>query len=130
MITSLALNQSALFIIDAKELYSEHTLYVKSGEEYEFFCDPDQHWKDWFVTANPDGYFNPLALLMGLRAITAKCFCLCGAFDRDDSTSFPIGSKNIVRMQKMGLLSFFANDVKGFYGNNSGSIKLNITRLQ
>lgn len=130
MIADLSVNQSAFFIVSAKELYSEDMLFVKKGEEYEFYCDKDQHWKDLFISTGPDGYTNPLASLAGLRVKRAKYFCLCGVYDTDDNTSFIIGSGCIVHIERLGMVSFFANDTKGFFGNNSGSIKLNVTRLQ
>lgn len=130
MITSLSLNQTAHFTVNANKLYSDEMISVKFGEEYEFFCDPGQHWKDWFISSGPDGYFNPLAGLAGLRTKRTPCFCLCGAYDYDDSTSFGIGSIKIVEIKSTGVISFFANDAKRYYKNNSGSIKLNITRLQ
>ncbi|MGZ3874397.1 MAG: hypothetical protein ACXVJD_15860, partial [Mucilaginibacter sp.] len=63
------------------------------------------------------------------RVKRSKCFCLCGVFNQDDSTAFPIGSNNTIVIEKTGLISFFANDAKGFYKNNSGRIDLTITRL-
>ena len=130
MIKSLSLNQTAFFTINANELYSGEMLSVKYGEEYEFFCDPGQYWKDWFIRTGPDGYFNPLARLAGLRTKHTPCFCLCGVYDYDDSTAFAIGSIKLVEIKSTGVISFFANDAKGYYKNNSGSIKLNVTRLQ
>jgi hypothetical protein len=130
VITNLSLNQTAIFTINANELYSTEMLSVKYGEEYEFFCDPGQYWKDWFICTSPDGYFNPFAWLAGLRTKHTPCFCLCGVYDYDDSTAFAIGSIRIIEVKTTGVVSFFANDAKGFYKNNSGSIKLNVTRLQ
>ena len=130
MITSLLLNQTAPFTVNANELYSAEMLSVKSGEEYEFFCDPGQYWKDWFIRTGPDGYFNPLARLAGLRTKRTPCFCLCGVYDYDDNTAFAIGSIKLFEIKSTGVISFFANDAKGYYKNNSGSIKLNVTRLQ
>lgn len=130
MMTNFDLKQSALFTINAKTLYSTDILHVKKGEQYQFYCDKDQGWKDWFIPTGPNGYFNVLAWLIGLRLKSAKCFCLCGVYDQKDSTAFAIGSNNIIQMEKTGVVSFFANDTKGFYRNNSGCIKLRITRLQ
>ena len=46
-----------------------------------------------------------------------------------DCQYFVAGSSREVRMRASGQLAFFANDVPGFYWNNLGSIRLEITRL-
>ncbi len=75
-------------------------------------------------------YFNPWAMLAGLRTKRTPCFCLCGVYDYDDNTAFAIGSIKLIEIKSTGVISFFVNDAKGYYKNNSGSIKLNVTRLQ
>ena len=128
--TYLAMNQTIVFDIKAETLFSEDVLLVNKGELYRFWCDNGQKWKDWFYTTSPDGYFNPLVWLFGARLTTARCFCLCGVYDHDDDTAFAIGSDSTVKIQMNGTVSFFANDAIWAYGNNSGAIKLNISRLQ
>ncbi|MGZ3752862.1 MAG: hypothetical protein ACXVB0_20845 [Mucilaginibacter sp.] len=129
MITSVDIKHDAVFTISAQELYSKDMLRVKKGEKYQFRCEGDQKWKDWFISTTADGYFNLFAWIFGMRVKRSKCFCLCGVFNQDDSTAFSIGSNNTIVIEKTGLISFFANDAKGFYKNNSGRIDLTITRL-
>jgi len=130
MIVKLDILQTQTLTIAAIDLYSNDPLQVGAGEEYQFYCDWHQAWKDAWITTTPDGYFNVLGWLIGMRVKHTKCFCLCGVYDEDDSTGFAIGSDKTIITQQTGLISFFANDVMGHYANNSGSIQLEITRLK
>jgi hypothetical protein len=57
-------------------------------------------------------------------------FVLAGAVRAGmDCQYFVVGGSRAVRMPTSGQLAFFANDVPGFYWNNFGSIRLDITRL-
>jgi len=94
-------------------------------------CEPGQKWRDWFISTTPDGFYNIIASLAGLRVPHVKCFCLCGGFNEDVATAFAIGSSKIFDITVPdGELSFFPNDAKGAYKNNKGSITINIKRLQ
>ena len=42
-------------------------------------------------TSPPDGFVNIVAMIAGMRVKKTKCFCLCGAYDKMDSTGFAIG---------------------------------------
>ena len=113
----------------ASEENSSEQLSVKEKEIYQFSCDKGQCWKDWFIPSGPNGFLNPLAILAGLRVKSAKCFCLCGVYDKQDRTAFRIGSAHNVRVEKDGTVSFFANDTRGYYDNNKGCVRLLIQRL-
>lgn len=124
----LNIAETITLTINAADRYSASMLAVNNNEQYTFKVNSDQKWKDWYVSANADGYFNFLAALLGQRVKGAKCFCLCGAYDEDDSTAFVIGSFKTIVINKNGTINFFANDSRGFYFNNSGSIQLSVTR--
>ena len=115
--------------VDSKLRYSADTLKVKAGEKYRFSVKPEQRWKDWFISTTAHGYTNPMAVLSGLRVKKAKCFCLCGCYDHNDTDAFPIGKFMEESMKRDGTLSFFANDALGYYKNNRGVIILSIERL-
>lgn len=116
--------------IIASEKYSTDKVEVKRGERYHITADSKQRWTDWFIRTTPDGFFNILASLAGLRVKGVKCFSLCGAINEDDTTAFAIGSDKVFSIDKDGLLSFFANDAAKHYGNNKGSIEINIKRVE
>lgn len=52
---------------------------------------------------------------------------LCG---KVGSWKFGIGTGATITMKRSGMLTLFANDAKGFYSNNSGSITVTLTRKE
>jgi hypothetical protein len=101
--------------IDSREPFSGFKLPVAAGQIIEFECDKNQRWQDLFVRTSPDGFFNPLAWIAGLRVRGVKCFALCGCYNDDVRTAFKIGTGCTIRVEKDGFLSFFANDTDGYY---------------
>lgn len=122
--------QTVQLIISAKDQYSPTHLLVNNAEVYEFYCDPEQRWKDWFIKCDANGFFNLFATLAGLRVKQAKCFCLCGSYNNDERQVFRIGASASITTNISGYISFFANDSFNYYNNNRGSITLNITRAR
>ena len=118
--------QPVSIIVDSKEKFSSTKFPVRQSVSYHITADGSQRWYDWFVKTSPKGYWNPLALMAGLRVKRAKCFCLCGCYDDDITTAFPIGEGCEVVADRNGYLSFFANDTEDYYGNNKGSIVVKI----
>jgi hypothetical protein len=127
-IHQLQVGEMILLKIEAADRYSTDTLQVGENEHYHFFCTHGQTWKDWFYYSGPDGYFNPLAWLLGLRVKGVRCFCLCGTMNEEDKNAFSIGPLFTFKAQSSGELSFFANDVSWCYFNNSGDMNVQITR--
>lgn len=126
----LSVGEQKTLLLCAKDVYSKEKLLINPNEIYLFFCDEEQSWADWFIKTTPNGFFNILASIQGLRVKKAKCFCLCAAYNQSDAGAFAIGMRNEVTMQETGNLSFFANDTAGYYHNNKGSINLNIERIR
>jgi hypothetical protein len=126
---TLAKGDAAVLTIFAADPYSRESLRVAPGQVYQFTCDRQQRWWDLFIPTGPEGFFNPLALLPGLRVKGVRCFCLCGVYDRQDETAFPIGSGRELVVPRGGNLAFFANDARNFYGNNRGSVQLRVRRV-
>lgn len=54
-------------------------------------------------------------------------FVLVGAVEEEIATAFVIGNGGRFRMTSSGELTCFANDVRGFYWNNCGSVVLTVT---
>ncbi len=128
MLHTIPLNTTVNLKINAAEPFSTEKVSVNKGEEYHIYSEPNQIWNDWYIKASPDGYSNFIGAIWGLRVKGAKCFCLCGAYNEDHSRVFAIGSDKTFIIEDSGTLSFFANDVKGFYGNNRGVIAINVRR--
>jgi len=60
-----------------------------------------------------------------------KWFSLCGCIEGDVKNAFLIGNKlNIYQPKTSGELCAFANDLDGYYGNNSGYLNIKITHIQ
>jgi len=116
--------------ITASDEFPDTKIAVTAGEVYMFTCAESQGWTDWYRKSGPNGFFNFFAWIAGLRVKGVKCFCLCGAYNDDyKNKSFPIGTEKKVAINESGTLCFFANDAPGHYGNNKGSVIMNVTRL-
>jgi hypothetical protein len=114
--------------VNAIDKFSTDTLQVQPGEQYQFSCDDQQFWTDWYIRSSPDGYFNALGWIAGMRVKKVKCFCLCGIYDQDETSGFAIGSNKLINVTRAGEISFFPNDVSWAYGNNKGQITVSILR--
>lgn len=125
------INEQVILEIKSREKYSSQQIAIKIGEKYEIaFNSPQDKWYDLGIPSTAQGYENISINLFNLkmRVLDAKCFALCGCFDEDDETAFLIGLRKTIEVKNDKILSFFANDVKGFYWNNFGKLKVKITR--
>lgn len=127
----LEIAKGAEFKIIAACLFSSERLLVNAGQVYEITCEKHQRWKDSFVSSSPKGFFNPLALLAGLRLKGTRCFCLCGAYDESENGLFEIGEyREVTVPEGKKIMSFFANDSIRHYKNNSGAVWIRVRRLR
>jgi hypothetical protein len=130
------------FTIDviARRYWNNTGLHVTAGQRYRLAARGT--WVDFYIPCGADGYQAPGWLLrghlglptrfmQGLRRVPGgSWFVLVGAVRAAaDCQYFVAGSSREVRMPASGQLAFFANDVPGFYWNNLGSTRLEITRL-
>ncbi|MBO9621067.1 MAG: hypothetical protein J7539_18775, partial [Niabella sp.] len=131
----LNVGENKKITVAAKQEFSDWCIKVLPNEQYLISCSKDERWKDWFINTSAEGYCNPLAILVGLRVKHVKCFCLCGAYNRDDKTAFEIGLNKLITIPdtikgtSLLKLYFFANDSKGYYWNNRGQIEISIGRM-
>lgn len=122
--------QTITLTIYADQEYSVQEVAVNTNEQYEFSVDPADRWKDSKIPSSARGFFNIFAWIAGLRVKGVKCFCLCACIGKDDTTAFPIGLGATKTFKgDGGMLSFFANDTRGYYHNNHGSVQLKIKRI-
>jgi hypothetical protein len=139
MIHQLKLGESTSMIIDSKDFFSKEKLAVATAEIYNFSVEGKQYWCDSIIKTNANGFNNIMIVInnffskkkvaLRLNGIDTKCFTLCGCLDENDNIGFRIGTFSQVAITHSGILSFFANDVAGFYHNNRGTITLTIKRI-
>ena len=124
----------------ASEFHNFTGLMLEKGVEYQFEAEPNQQWQDDSIKCGPDGWNldnQHLGLveliirpLQPFRRVDCDWFTLCGCVTKNDDFAFPIGNDTVRHVvQKSGEFLPFANDVKKRYGNNSGKIKLKVTRI-
>lgn len=93
-------------------------------------------WKDWFINCDADGYDGRILYFIGRPPRiddSGRYFRLMGRILSDNeprvddpSKTFAIGRAAAISADRSGLLYVFANDRLGYYGNNSGQVRLTI----
>jgi len=124
--------------------YNHTGVYLEAGKTYqiEVIDLPNQKWKDGSIQAVDGEGWNRDDVRLGLKEIAiaaaepfrrvtkkgAQWFSLCGCIGDEDTDAFVIGNKleQFIPV-KSGELCVFANDLNGYYGNNSGYLKIRIT---
>ncbi len=136
----LQLNQTVERVISADRYYNFSGIVVKQGEQYEVAVTEGDLWHDGKeISCNGDGWNCstvqlgiaelPIRAMKGLRRVAdSDWFTLCAVVDSDDDTAKAVGQQGKYSVTKTGELQFFANDLKFKYGNNSGSLRIKITR--
>lgn len=124
----LNINESIEIKIHSKEYWNNTELTIQSGEKY--FFDASGIWTDSYINTDADGFskWYMAAFNMLKRSPTDKWFALMGSLNKKNC--FLIGMQKSIEFYENGILHCFANDVKGFYGNNKGFISLKITRIK
>ena len=122
----LEINEYKKVIVYSKKIWNETEIQVKNGDEYQF--EAEGEWKDLWKKTDAEGYSNFYMSLYNKlkRSQNNKWFALMGCVNK--SKCFFIGKRNQITTEENGMLFCFANDVCGFYWNNSGYITLKITR--
>lgn len=122
----LAVNQEISVTICARRFWNSTELEVTAGESYSFTAIGT--WRDLFEDCDANGYTNRYIGLFQkmMRAKSCNCFALVGSIDK--RSNFQIGVNKNMSFQTNGTLYCYANDVPGFYWNNSGYVSLVIKR--
>ena len=101
---------------------------LEANVEYEITVPAGEEWKDASIRCGPEGYtrwwLRPFTWLRRHRP--APWFALIGVIG--DGEPFMIGRQRVVQPQKAGQLLCYANDASFMYWNNSGSLKVSVTR--
>lgn len=133
-----------VLISDPSKEITQHTCTIYALREYTdtgvvlsknklYHLKSEGTWKDGHIECDSTGfnrfYLYPFKFLT--RCPKANWGCLLGSIDKNKY--FIIGSHTLYSYQSGSALNTLyccANDVPGFYFNNSGSIRLTITELQ
>ena len=120
-------NQSLTLDVLARLPWNKTVLEILPGETYQF--EAEGRWTDSTFKTDADGYTNWYMNLYNYfkRVKNAKWFELIGSIDKVNF--YRIGKKSTFTFREAGTLCLFANDVSGFYWNNSGKLLLTITRV-
>lgn len=115
-------------------------IHVAPGQEFSFRAEGN--WTDHDIYTNPDGFKNApatsgwlsrVAITLGrpfLRYRNGLYFHLIGSIGRNRKSRFAIGKgRSPWKADADGELLCFANDVPVAYGNNHGSISLEVHRI-
>lgn len=143
-------NESFSFTVYARTAYNNSGLRLVKGHTYSFTATGN--WKDGSCrTCDADGFTSDqcnssssattafLRINEGIRRDNNQhWFCLIGEiFDQTSNVfdnalhdqQFKIGSSRTVKPNVTGKLVCFANDVITAYGNNSGSVRVTVRRI-
>lgn len=122
----------------AYQKYNHTGIYLQKGKTYLIEVCDQYKWHDGGVKQldglgwqRDDVAFGlkevAIAAMEPFRRVDAPWFTLCGCFGDDDSTAFVIGNGlDHFTANQSGELCAFANDLDGFYGNNTGKLKIKI----
>lgn len=114
-------------------------IFLDKGQTYQFDVDKVEEWKDADILSDPEEGWKswkriPYAVFSWKRRCPSESwYVLIGAL-YDDSGNwhcFKIGNGiKDFRPEESGQLYVFANDVNGYYCNNSGNLELSVRRLE
>jgi hypothetical protein len=105
-------------------------IHVTKGETYRITAEGE--WQDaGFPPSDANGFKGftaPMFFGMLLKPLPGQYYMkLCG---KVGGWKFPIGTERTVKIKRTGELILFANDAKGFFDNNSGTITVTIIKLE
>ena len=126
--------------------YNRTGVYLEQGKSYrvEVINRSKQKWRDGSVKDLDGKGWDRGDVKFGLKEIAiaamepfrrvtgkgAKWFTLCACIGDDDKGAFVIGNLlDNFSPETTGELCAFANDLDGYYGNNSGHLKIKVTAL-
>jgi hypothetical protein len=123
--------QSVTVSIEAKPFNTLTNVWLESGAVYDL--NATGTWFDAGRPAGPDGYpdGNFLQNLVSwLRRLPDRNWFVLLGVAEPKKAPFVIGTNATYQARQAGQLICFANDVPGFYWNNTGAVNLTITRIQ
>jgi len=118
--------------INSHKHWNDTSIVLEAGHAYCLIVPGHQKWQDWGICSGPDGYCRRKLWLFEFwrRMPQAHWFALVGSVDKKKDARFVIGSGlAIYYPSRTGRLFCYANDVYGFYWNNSGTVTLSVYEL-
>jgi hypothetical protein len=119
----------------AAEPWNPSGVSVRKGTAYRFEVLPPASWKDSHVTCGPNGFVNmldPFGWFLRVRRAggqKARYFTLIGTIGKSLDHAFVIGAGCVHTATADGECFLFANDWSSAYGNNHGTIDINISEV-
>lgn len=126
-LASAKAQQNKTVVVQANQLYQTTAVQVQKGETYRITATGQWQDADFPPTDGNGfkGFTAPMFFGMLLKPMPGQNYMkLCG---KVGNWKFPIGTDATVTMKRTGELRLFANDAKGFFGNNSGSLQVTLT---
>jgi hypothetical protein len=128
---------SESFDVTSCREWVETPVWVEAGETLVFRAEGT--WVDFFIPCSADGYSAPWLYALNRPPRIpdqGRYFRLMGRISRDGkqpdpddpAETFPIGKVGEKLCPFAGRLFVFVNDRAGYYWNNSGSVRLSVTR--
>jgi hypothetical protein len=136
--TAMAVGDQRTITVRARDRWNTTGIQVTAGQV--FTLSAKGTWTDLNIDSTPDGYeissvpsaLSRTVLRLGLpflRCRKARYFCLIGSIGRSREARVAIGSHfPDWKATADGELLCFANDVAVAYGNNEGSVSLEVRR--
>ena len=131
-------------VVFAYKKFNHTGILFEKGNSYKIEVIGDHRWHDGGIRElNGEGWNRdteelgwreiPIAAMEPFRRVTsngAQWFTLCGSIGDDDKTAFVIGN-SLARYDAThsGEFCAFANDLDGYYGNNTGKLKIRVTLI-
>ena len=126
--------------------YNRTGIYLQKRKNYkiEVLDKSSQKWRDGSIKPVDGAGWDRDDVKLGFKEVAiattepfrrvtgrgAKWFTLCGSIGDDDSDAFIIGNLlETFTPKTSGELCAFANDLNGYYGNNSGYLNIRVTAL-
>ena len=115
--------------IPANQLYQPTGIIAIKGETYQLTAEGE--WQDADFPASDangfKGFTAPMFFGMLLKPMPSQYYMkLCG---KVGCWKFPIGTSTEIKIKRDGELLLFANDAKGFFDNNKGTMKVTIRKI-
>ncbi len=135
-------NESVERVIESDRFYNYTGIIVEPDETYDISVFKDDQWHDGEeISCNGDGWNCdnvslswrelPIRMMKKRRRVPdSDWFTLCATVDSDDSFAKAIGQQGRYKTENTGELQLFANDLRSKYGNNSGSLRVTIKRVE
>ena len=117
-------------VVPARPRWYATGIVLERGGTYRLHAEGT--WYDRRTQCGPDGYPSPNRLFRMLERLRrhpgAPWFALIGTVERRRSTRFVIGRGVETTAPVTGELVCYANDLPMFHVNNSGEIRLTVSR--